>query len=284
MLAGAGGVAGLAFGQLAGSVLRSIFLPGETTLRVASDPRTMALVAIVTLIAGVAIGLVPIIAAGRDDLATTLKAGAREGTYQRSRARSGLLILQSTLSVLLLIGAGLFVRSLHNVRSIRLGYDVDHLIYVSRHLRGARMDGPAQAAQVDELIARARAIPGVTGASRAVTVPMSNSWSMPVIIPSLDTSRRRGVQLQAQWTYTGYDASAHVAEETLMARKNCAWGVFLSVAVSAVVGYILLLALTWCIPRGDIAATANDPYPVLYVAYENLRAVFAHAQPRGCAR
>jgi len=197
MLAGAGGVAGLAFGQLAGSVLRSIFLPGETTLRVASDPRTMALVAIVTLMAGVAIGLVPIIAAGRDDLATTLKAGAREGTYQRSRARSALLILQSTLSVLLLIGAGLFVRSLHNVRSIRLGYDVDHLIYVSRHLRGARMDGPAQAAQVDELIARARAIPGVTGASRAVTVPMSNSWSMPVIIPSLDTSRRRGVQLQA---------------------------------------------------------------------------------------
>jgi amino acid transporter len=82
--------------------------------------------------------------------------------------------------------------------------------------------------------------------------------------------------LQAQWTYTGYDASAHVAEETLMARKNCAWGVFLSVAVSAVVGYILLLALTWCIPRGDIAATANDAYPVLYVAYENLAAGFAH--------
>ena len=82
--------------------------------------------------------------------------------------------------------------------------------------------------------------------------------------------------LQAQWTYTGYDASAHVAEETLMARKNCAWGVFLSVAVSAVVGYVLLLALTWCIPRGDIAATANDPYPVLYIAYENLSSAFAH--------
>ena len=37
--------------------------------------------------------------------------------------------------------------------------------------------------------------------------------------------------LQAQWTYTGYDASAHVAEETVMARLNSAWGVFLSVAV-----------------------------------------------------
>lgn len=67
--------------------------------------------------------------------------------------------------------------------------------------------------------------------------------------------------LQAQWTYTGYDASAHVAEETVLARLNSAWGVFLSVAVSAVVGYVLLLILTWCIPRGDVAATANDPYP-----------------------
>jgi amino acid transporter len=76
--------------------------------------------------------------------------------------------------------------------------------------------------------------------------------------------------LQAQWTYTGYDASAHVAEETVMARKNSAWGVFLSVAVSAVVGYVLLLILTWCIPKGDVAATANDPYPVLQIAYGNL--------------
>jgi len=74
--------------------------------------------------------------------------------------------------------------------------------------------------------------------------------------------------LQAQWTFTGYDASAHVAEETVMARLNSAWGVFLSVAVSAVVGYVILLALTYSIP--DIAATATDDYPVLYIAYYNL--------------
>jgi len=50
--------------------------------------------------------------------------------------------------------------------------------------------------------------------------------------------------LQANWTYTGYDASAHVAEETIGARVSSAWGVFLSVAVSAVVGYVFLMALT----------------------------------------
>src|SRR5947209_2012489 len=82
--------------------------------------------------------------------------------------------------------------------------------------------------------------------------------------------------LQAQWTYTGYDASAHVAEETVMARLNAAWGVFLSVAISAVVGYVLLLVLTWTIPRGDVAAAANDPYPVLHIAYGNLARVLGH--------
>ncbi len=74
--------------------------------------------------------------------------------------------------------------------------------------------------------------------------------------------------LQAQWTYTGYDASAHVAEETVMARLNSAWGVFLSVAVSSVVGYIVLMAFTSAIP--NVADVANAANPVLYIAYHNL--------------
>jgi amino acid transporter len=82
--------------------------------------------------------------------------------------------------------------------------------------------------------------------------------------------------LQAQWTYTGYDASAHVAEETVMARLSSAWGVFLSVAVSAVVGWVMLVVLTWCIPDGDVKKTAADPYPVLQIAYGNLPLAAGH--------
>jgi len=54
--------------------------------------------------------------------------------------------------------------------------------------------------------------------------------------------------LQANWTYTGYDASAHVAEETVGARVASAWGVFLSVAVSAFFGYIMLVAMSLHLP------------------------------------
>jgi len=82
--------------------------------------------------------------------------------------------------------------------------------------------------------------------------------------------------LQAQWTYTGFDASANTAEETVAAHLNSAWGIFLSVAVSAIVGYVLLMILTWCIPPGKLAETANDAYPVLYIVDHNLNGFFAN--------
>jgi len=77
--------------------------------------------------------------------------------------------------------------------------------------------------------------------------------------------------LQAQWTYTGYDASAHVAEETIAARKASAWGVFLSVAVSAVAGYVVLVALTLKMTNvGDVLANSPGGYGVAYILYQNL--------------
>ena len=83
--------------------------------------------------------------------------------------------------------------------------------------------------------------------------------------------------LQAQWTYTGYDASAHMAEETISARLSSAWGIVMSVAVSAVTGYVMLLVLTWCIPNGDVAKAANDPYPVLYIVAANVAPIVSNA-------
>ncbi len=72
--------------------------------------------------------------------------------------------------------------------------------------------------------------------------------------------------LQANWTYTGYDASAHVAEETVGARVASAWGIFLSVAVSAGVGFIFLLALTLRLPDlSPLFGQLDDP--LLYSQY-----------------
>ena len=73
--------------------------------------------------------------------------------------------------------------------------------------------------------------------------------------------------LQANWTYTGYDASAHVAEETVGARVASAWGIFLSVAVSAVVGFIFLLALTTHLPSMSALFPASLDDSATYSQY-----------------
>ncbi|HEV2006810.1 MAG TPA: amino acid permease [Candidatus Limnocylindrales bacterium] len=80
--------------------------------------------------------------------------------------------------------------------------------------------------------------------------------------------------LQAQWTYTGYDASAHVAEETVFARRASAWGVFLSVAVSAVVGYIVLVALTLKMTSPDDVMANSGGYGIAYILGANLGTAF----------
>jgi amino acid transporter len=73
--------------------------------------------------------------------------------------------------------------------------------------------------------------------------------------------------LQANWTYTGYDASAHVAEETIGARVSSAWGVFLSCAVSAVAGYVFLMALTLHTPDMSTLFPASLDDPASYSQY-----------------
>jgi amino acid transporter len=79
--------------------------------------------------------------------------------------------------------------------------------------------------------------------------------------------------LQSQWTYTGYDASAHVAEETVFARRASAWGVFLSVAGSAVVGYVVLVALTLKMTSpADVLANSGGGGGVQYILESNLGA------------
>jgi amino acid transporter len=69
--------------------------------------------------------------------------------------------------------------------------------------------------------------------------------------------------LQAQWTFTGFDASAHVTEETMDPTRNAPWGVFLSVAISGLAGYALLVVVTLAI--GDLAAVARAENPFIEV-------------------
>jgi len=77
--------------------------------------------------------------------------------------------------------------------------------------------------------------------------------------------------LQAQWTFTGYDASAHTTEETRDPSRNAPWGIVLSVAVSAVVGWIMLVVVTLAIGgRAELAGAAGSANPFIFVLHSSL--------------
>src|SRR6266850_104702 len=81
--------------------------------------------------------------------------------------------------------------------------------------------------------------------------------------------------LQAGWTFTGFDASAHVSEETRDPTRTAPWGIFLSVAVSALADWVLLLAVTLAI--GDLGAAAAADNPFVFVLRAALGTIALYA-------
>jgi predicted permease len=189
LLALIGGVAGLILAQWGGSALRAAFLPAGSEAPVMSDTRTLLYVGVAVMIAGILTGLAPAFQAGKTDLTVDLKAGEREGVIHRSRTRVALLLLQGALSVVLLVGAGLFVRSLSNVKNIRLGYDPDSVLVVDLAMRGVELDSVQALTLRRQLLERAQAIPGVEHAALNVTLPFWSTWSMGLNIPGVDSAR-----------------------------------------------------------------------------------------------
>jgi len=188
LLAVLGGAAGLAIAQWGGGVLRAALIPDVDWSSMLADPRVIAFGAAAALAAGLLAGLAPAWHAGRSDVASSLKAGVREGTFHRSRTRTALLVVQGALSVVLLVGAGLFVRSFDKVRSVRLGYDADRLLWVNPNMRSVKLDTMPASQLRDRLVAAALRVPGVEASARAGSVPLQGGWWWNVVVPGLDTA------------------------------------------------------------------------------------------------
>ena len=135
LLALLSGLAGLLMARLTSATLFSLFSVADAGHSSIDRTNSCCSQCSSTLLVGVVTGLAPAMHGMRSDLLTALKTGVRDGGQQRARMRSTLVVVQGALSVLLLVGAGLFVRSLSNVRSMRLGYDADKLIWIGRVMR-----------------------------------------------------------------------------------------------------------------------------------------------------
>jgi len=192
LLALLAGLAGLLVAQFGGAVLRAELLPRTAAATVLTDPRTLIFVGVAALLAGLLTGLAPALQTRRADLTGDLKAGEREGGAHRSRTRMVLLVLQGALSVVLLVGAGLFVRSLRNVETLPLGYDVDPVLIVDLQMRSNQQDSATAQTLRERLLEEARTIPGVTHVSRRMVVPFWSSWDEGLWVPGIDSVQRLG--------------------------------------------------------------------------------------------
>ena len=193
LLAVLGAIAGIAIAQWGGKLLGVTLLSDNNPLPSAfGDARLLLLASALALLSGLVTGLAPVYHAGREDVAAALKAGAREGTVQRSRLRIGLLIAQAALSVVLLVGAGLFIRSLMNVQALRFGYDGDRLLWVEIQDRGVTFDSVQNVNLRSQLLARSQAIPRVERAANGLTVPFWSTWNFNIFVPGVDSVSRLG--------------------------------------------------------------------------------------------
>jgi len=193
VLAVLGSAAGLLVAQWGGVGIRRLLIDTEgASLDVFTDWRTLGVAVGVAIVAGLLTGLVPALLSGRGDLARALKVGAREGTYHRSRTRAVLLVMQGALSVVLLVGAGLFVKSLGNVKALRMGYDAEPVLLAMRNMRGVQLDDSARARLGRTLLATAQAAPGVESATWVSSVPFWSTSSMSLYVPGIDSVRRLG--------------------------------------------------------------------------------------------
>ena len=191
LLAALGGAFGLILAQWGGRALAALFLPGRSAA-VANDPRTLWFAIALTLCVALATGLAPAIQSFRYDLAGALRAGSRDVGHRRSRLRSALLLFQGALCVMLLIGAGVFSRSLWNVRTMRLGYDIEPIVFAEVNLRGHRLTNTELAMLNDRVLAAAQSVPGVTHATLTVSVPFWSNEGRGLYVAGLDSVWKLG--------------------------------------------------------------------------------------------
>jgi predicted permease len=155
----------------------------------------LAVSAAITIVVGVLIGVAPALRAGRSNLIESLKAGARETGGQWSRVRATLTVAQAAVSVVLLIGAGLFVRSLARVQSLDLGLQPDRVLvtqlrYPARASALTAADASEaarRAAVLADAMHRARSLPGVERASLTIGLPFQSAFGQKLRVPGWDS-------------------------------------------------------------------------------------------------
>lgn len=174
LLAVAGGLAGLLIAKTILRLIGSFELPGRIvvgTLGLGVDWQVLGFTLLLSAVVGVLFGLVPAIQASRPDLVTILKDQVPAQSSSKARLRNAFVVVQLAFCLVLLIGGGLFVKSLRYALTSNVGFDPDRVAFVSVNLRLQEYETAQADTFYRQAVERVRSLPGVEAASWANLMP-----------------------------------------------------------------------------------------------------------------
>ncbi|MGH8095004.1 MAG: ABC transporter permease, partial [Chthoniobacterales bacterium] len=178
LLSAIGGAAGLVLSIWLTDLLMSMLPEGAPRLeQVGIDYRVLAFALGVSALTGILSGIVPALQASKLNLTSALKEGGRSGEgHRRTSARSLLLIGEVALSLMLLVGAGLLIKSFLRLQEVRPGFNAHNVLIAQLSLQGPKYRKDQQCLEFfRQLTERLEAVPGVEAAGASVNLPLSAS-------------------------------------------------------------------------------------------------------------
>ena len=184
----AGGSVGLLLAVWGGRTLLALLPFANYTATISADPdwRILAFTIAVSVACGLLFGLAPALQTTRQDLASTIKAqgGAVISGGSQVVIRKSLVVAQVALSLVLLTGAGLFLRSMGNLQRVDLGFRADHLMSFSIQPALNGYSPTRAVALFDSLQQRVTSLPGVRAVAATQTALLTNdNWDSSVKVP-----------------------------------------------------------------------------------------------------
>jgi putative ABC transport system permease protein len=174
LLAAIGGLGGVLLSVWLTDVLLSILPEGAPRIdQVGVDYRVLAFALGVSVSTGIIFGLAPALQAAKLDFSSSLKEGGRTGEgHRRTSARSLLLIGEVALSLMLLVGAGLLIRSFIRLQEVRPGFNPHHVLMACLSVPGAKYTEEQRPEFFRQLVERLSALPGVQAVGGGVNLPL----------------------------------------------------------------------------------------------------------------